>query len=149
MQALRTILLTLSLLATATAQDAAPPENPALRYQTIFWSTVAAFGLGAAILLWRMHALQVAAHREQREGNARLEQALSQVRELRGLLPICAHCKSIRDDAGYWHRIEAYLTQHSKASLSHGICPTCADDHYPELGIDAETGQPPMDREAG
>jgi hypothetical protein len=53
-------------------------------------------------------------------------------------LPICAQCKSIRDDEGYWHRIESYLTRNSKASLSHGICPGCATNLYPGLlpGLD-------------
>lgn len=147
MQALRTLLL-LSLLSVAPAQSDAQAENHGLRHQTIFWSAISALGLGAAILLWRMHALQVSTNREQQVLNARLEEALSQVRELRGLLPICAHCKSIRDDAGYWHRIESYLTQNSKASLSHGICPTCADDHYPGMRADIENKRPPPGRES-
>jgi PAS domain-containing protein len=61
-----------------------------------------------------------------------LQEALGQVRELSGLLPICASCKSIRDDKGYWTRLEAYLSEHSKAEFSHGICPDCARKLYPE-----------------
>jgi PAS domain S-box-containing protein len=52
---------------------------------------------------------------------------------LRGLLPICAHCKSIRDDRGYWHSVEAYMSEHTDAELSHGICPDCMKKLYPEL----------------
>lgn len=62
-----------------------------------------------------------------------LQHALGQVRELSGLLPICSSCKSIRDDKGYWTRLEAYLCEHSKAEFSHGICPECAKKLYPEL----------------
>jgi PAS domain S-box-containing protein len=59
--------------------------------------------------------------------------ALSEVKTLSGLLPICAACKKIRDDKGYWHQIEAYVLLHSEAEFSHGICPECAQKYYPEL----------------
>jgi len=52
---------------------------------------------------------------------------------LRGFLPICAHCKKIRDDEGYWQQIEGYIQQRSEAKFSHGICPECARSLYPEL----------------
>jgi sigma-B regulation protein RsbU (phosphoserine phosphatase) len=54
-----------------------------------------------------------------------LEAALANIRKLTGLLPICAYCKSIRDDSNYWHRVEEYVTEHSGATFSHGICPRC------------------------
>jgi DNA-binding response OmpR family regulator len=54
-----------------------------------------------------------------------LQDALSNVRKLSGLLPICAYCKSIRDDSNYWHRVEEYVSEHSDARFSHGICPKC------------------------
>jgi PAS domain S-box-containing protein len=57
----------------------------------------------------------------------------TEIKTLRGLLPICAHCKKIRDDQGYWQQIESYVTQHSDADFTHGICPTCFETHYPEL----------------
>lgn len=62
-----------------------------------------------------------------------LEQALSEIQVLRGILPICASCKKIRDDKGYWTQIESYIGAHSKAVFSHGICPGCVKQHYPEL----------------
>lgn len=62
-----------------------------------------------------------------------LRQALDQVRTLSGLLPICANCKKIRDDKGYWQQIEHYLASHSGASFSHGLCPDCVRQLYPEL----------------
>ena len=54
-----------------------------------------------------------------------LEAALSRVRQLQGLLPICAWCKKIRDDQNYWHQVESYLGLHSDVRFSHGICPEC------------------------
>jgi hypothetical protein len=63
----------------------------------------------------------------------RLEQALSQIRTLRGLLPICANCKKIRDDKGYWNQLETYIHDHSEAQFSHGICPECRKKLYPGL----------------
>jgi phosphoserine phosphatase RsbU/P len=56
---------------------------------------------------------------------AQLEESLSQVRRLQGLLPICAYCKKVRDDKNSWHQIEAYVSQHSEAKFSHGVCPSC------------------------
>lgn len=61
-----------------------------------------------------------------------LQQALSQVKTLSGLLPICASCKKIRDDKGYWHQVELYVQDHTRAEFSHGICPECAKRLYPE-----------------
>jgi GAF domain-containing protein len=66
-----------------------------------------------------------------------LRQALREIKTLRGLIPICAHCKSIRDDAGYWHRLERYLTLHTEAEFSHGICSDCLAQHYGDLGTGA------------
>jgi PleD family two-component response regulator len=62
---------------------------------------------------------------EQKNLIAELKQALDEVKLLSGLLPICAWCKSIRDDKGYWNQLEAYLSSHSEVKFSHGICPRC------------------------
>jgi len=61
-----------------------------------------------------------------------LQAALTKIKTLSGLLPICASCKKIRDDTGYWSQIENYISAHSDASFSHGICPDCAQKLYPE-----------------
>jgi hypothetical protein len=63
-----------------------------------------------------------------------LRDALAKVKTLSGFLPICASCKKIRDDKGYWNQIEAYLSAHSELEFSHGLCPDCARKLYPELG---------------
>jgi hypothetical protein len=65
--------------------------------------------------------------------NQDLETALSEIKTLQGIVPICSYCKKIRDDEGYWDQVETYLSQHSEAKFSHGICPDCAKEHYPEL----------------
>ncbi len=62
-----------------------------------------------------------------------LEDALSRVKKLGGLLPICAHCKKIRDDKGYWNQLESYISTHSEADFSHSICPDCEKKFYPEF----------------
>ncbi len=64
---------------------------------------------------------------------AELQKALKKVKTLSGFLPICASCKKIRDDKGYWNQIEAYISEHSEAEFSHGICPECAQKLYPEI----------------
>lgn len=71
---------------------------------------------------------------------ASLQQALADVETLGGLLPICANCKSIRDDEGYWNQIESYLHAHSGTQFSHGICPKCAKTLYPEFDLFKEDG---------
>ncbi len=62
-----------------------------------------------------------------------LQEALDQVTTLKGFIPICANCKKIRDDQGFWNQIESYIQQHSDARFSHGICPECVKKLYPEL----------------
>lgn len=64
-----------------------------------------------------------------------LQEALTTVKTLTGLLPICSNCKKIRDDKGYWNQIETYIHQHSQAEFSHGICPDCAKKLYPEFDL--------------
>lgn len=61
------------------------------------------------------------------------DEALAEVRTLRGLLPICGFCKDIRDASGHWHQLEAYIVQHSDAQFSHGVCPSCTEKHYGDI----------------
>ncbi|HZC81168.1 MAG TPA: hypothetical protein VE222_05525, partial [Nitrospiraceae bacterium] len=70
--------------------------------------------------------------RELAEKNRDLEQALKEVKVLRGFIPICASCKKIRDDKGYWQQIETYIQERSEALFSHGICKECMKKHYPD-----------------
>ncbi len=64
-----------------------------------------------------------------------LNQALQKVKTLSGLLPICSHCKKIRDDKGYWNQIETYIRKHSDAEFTHSICRECAEKYYPGFKI--------------
>ncbi|MDK9706971.1 MAG: cache domain-containing protein [Desulforhopalus sp.] len=77
------------------------------------------------------------------EENRKTEEALANVRQLKGMLPICANCKKIRDDKGYWNQVEVYIQEHSDASFSHGICPECVKVLYgkEEWYLDAEKDQ--------
>jgi len=77
----------------------------------------------------RMLATQAALASKVRE----LGEALEQVRTLRGILPICASCKMVRNDAGYWQQVEVYVSDHTEAEFSHGICPDCMRRLYPEF----------------
>jgi PAS domain S-box-containing protein len=74
-------------------------------------------------------------HLEEERENllSELQQALLEVKQLSGLLPICASCKKIRNDDGYWEQIEGYIEKHTDAEFSHGICPECSKRLYPEL----------------
>jgi len=64
-----------------------------------------------------------------------LTQSLLKVRTLEGIIPICMHCKKIRDDKGSWSQIEQYIHEHSEAKFSHGICDDCMEKHHPEVAI--------------
>ena len=72
---------------------------------------------------------------ELRKRTAELEDALAHIKTLRGFLPICSMCKKILDDKGYWTQIEQYVRDHSDATFSHGICPDCLKEHYPDLVV--------------
>ena len=65
--------------------------------------------------------------------NKNLARQLTTVKQLRGLLPICSNCKSIRDDQGYWNKIEAYINEHADVEFTHSICPKCVKDLYPDF----------------
>ena len=77
----------------------------------------------------------------QREATEALRQALEEVRTLECLLPVCAWCKRVRDDKGYWGQIEDYLTKNRGTLLSHGICPECAEASRREAALDKEARQ--------
>jgi len=64
--------------------------------------------------------------------NLELSAAMANIRTLKGLVPICAACKKIRDDAGYWHQVEAYIHAHTEAEFSHGLCPECSPQYFPQ-----------------
>ena len=71
----------------------------------------------------------------------KLKEALEKVKTLSGLIPICSNCKKIRDDQGYWNQVEKYVTEHSEAQFSHGICPECAKKLYPDFDLYDDEGK--------
>ncbi|HWI57341.1 MAG TPA: GAF domain-containing protein [Bacillota bacterium] len=77
-------------------------------------------------------ARQVMALLESRRVSAQLAETLEQMKTLRGLLPICAWCKRIRDDKGYWNQVEAYIRTYTEAHFTHGICPECLERERPK-----------------
>lgn len=88
-------------------------------------------------LLARIRAMVriLTAERERDRLIVELKEALSKVKILSGLLPICSHCRKIRDDKGYWNQIEAYIQKHSDATFSHSICEACAEKYYSDLNL--------------
>jgi PAS domain S-box-containing protein len=70
---------------------------------------------------------------------ASLEHALKEVKTLSGIIPICAGCKKIRNDKGFWDQVETYISNHSEAHFSHGLCPDCIRKYYPEFAQDQRT----------
>lgn len=74
------------------------------------------------------------------EANRKLEEALAQVKQLRGLLPICGYCKRVRDGQNYWNQIESYLACNADVQFTHGVCEDCFDKQLKDLGMTAEQG---------
>lgn len=72
-------------------------------------------------------------YNKEKELNAKLIEAMSHIKQLRGLLPICANCKKIRNDQGYWEQVETYFQEHSDVAFTHGFCPECVRKLYPEV----------------
>lgn len=104
-----------------------PPVDP-------MWKVICNRGLALmAIWVTAFLGLQLKTIEKEREKVLMAyEAAQEQVRILRGFLPICAACKKIRDDRGHWNQMEEYITNHSEAVFSHGICPECEQKLYPE-----------------
>jgi streptogramin lyase len=103
---------------------------PRFYQRSWFMPLVVACLLGAGVAFYR---LRVAALRaRQVELQRHVDEAVANIKVLRGLLPICASCKRVRDDSGYWDQIETYIGQHSEAGFSHSVCPECLVKLYPE-----------------
>ena len=121
-------------------------------YRTLWALSLYALALAGCVAL--LVRVQVAKLERERAINARLreldrlkdkankalerqvEDHTAKLKVLSGLLPICARCKKIRDDQGYWNRIEDYIDRHSEASFSHGVCPDCLTEVYPGIDVD-------------
>jgi ligand-binding sensor domain-containing protein len=106
-------------------------------YQTLWFRLLLI--VPAALAVLSAHRIRVR-HLEARERDltARVEAALGQIKTLHGLLPICASCKKIRDDSGYWNLMETYIGAHSSAEFSHSVCPECIETLYPDYAAHAK-----------
>ena len=71
-----------------------------------------------------------------------LQKAMSEIKTLRGIIPICVHCKKIRDDKGFWEAVEKYIEERSEAGFSHGICPDCLRKYFPDIAAEILDGDP-------
>lgn len=112
---------------------------PELHYENKILSiSISPFAHGAIITSQDITA-QKNAESERLKLIENLQSALSEVETLRGLLPICACCKKIRDDQGYWNHIEAYLRKHTNTEFTHTLCPECVKQYYPDLWKHMET----------
>jgi hypothetical protein len=85
----------------------------------------------------------VTTKRELQQKTVELQEALDHVKLLKGMLPICASCKKIRDDKGYWQGVEEYISSHSEAQFSHGLCPDCMKKLYPDYYGETKKENPP------
>lgn len=111
-------------------------DPPALLFQntgfnSAFFLSVLIFEIWSGLLIMmlnnqRMEEELLVSHEELKEYVGALEKAHSEVKVLKGLLPICSSCKKIRDDQGYWNHLEDYIDAHSEATFTHGLCPGCA-----------------------
>ncbi len=90
---------------------------------------VGLIGLAGGVHYARLARLRAS----ERELQRRVDEAMANVKVLRGLLPICSSCKNVRDDTGYWNRIDEYLIEHTDTQLTHGICPECIKKLYPDV----------------
>jgi hypothetical protein len=114
---------------------------PELEYDTKILSITISPFPGGAIITSQDITEQKNAEQERLKLIDKLQQALSELETLRGLLPICACCKKIRDDHGYWNHIESYLRKHTLADFTHTLCPDCVKQFYPDLWQKMEAGK--------
>jgi len=118
----------ITLMTELSAQTTHQAMDYSFEIIGVFGSAMLVAGV---ILIKPVFVLIKNAEEEQRALAVSLKEALDNVKVLKELLPICANCKKIRDDDGYWQQIETYITDNSDTYFSHGICPDCCEELYP------------------
>lgn len=93
------------------------------------YANICGFFISNQIALSRRHIFRLL--NEEKSANKKLEAAIKEIKTLQGILPICAYCKKIRNDSGYWKQLEGYLTEHTDALFSHSVCPECLKKEHP------------------
>ena len=118
---------------TILEQEGQLAEAALNREAVVRWALIAVLALVVLSLatLYARFRFKQQSEARLRSQAAALAEALDRARTLRGLLPICASCKKIRDDNGYWTQVEAYVRAHSEAEFTHSLCPDCTDQLYP------------------
>lgn len=96
-------------------------------------------GGGALVCGWLLARAFGRSRRAERRRRDELAEAMASIRTLRGMLPVCGWCRRVRSDAGYWERIEAYISAHSDTTFTHGICQDCLNEHFPDLAGDPDS----------
>lgn len=119
---------------------AAPEAGWETNSPLIIYYRIVSLAVGLFILILLFFQKQEMDNRKKAEAGrneliGELQEALKEVKQLSGLLPICSYCKKVRDDKGYWNQIETYIQDHSDAKFSHGICQRCAEKHYPDYDV--------------
>lgn len=132
LEALRDIPIIVVTAKTATGDLQAAFSAGAMDYITKpVTSTELLARVNSALMLKQEMDCRKAREVELRRSNDELQRALREVKALKGLVPICASCKKIRNDQGFWQQLEEYIQQHSEAEFSHGLCTPCIKKHYP------------------
>jgi len=120
------------IIAIIGADISARNWQEAIRTYRLF-ANVITFLLAGIVSVFAVLLSRIARHRNRlHKVNLALEQSLNDVKNLEGVIPICMYCKGIRDDEESWHKLEKYIADHSSAEFSHGICPSCMQERYPE-----------------
>jgi hypothetical protein len=86
-----------------------------------------------SIFSYYIEEIRLGAHISLMAEEKQSQKYLNEIKTLQGILPICSNCKRIRNDEGIWNRLESYITQHSEAEFTHGVCPDCIKELYPDL----------------
>ena len=108
-------------------------ETSQSRLENISITLTSAGVLSSAIIAFLATYRVIKAEKVLLDEKNKLQKALKEIKTLHGIIPICSYCKQIRDDKGLWSRMEEYIREHSEANFSHGICPDCLQEHYPEI----------------
>ncbi|WP_299979541.1 hypothetical protein [Desulfobacula sp.] len=128
------------MMGTAFAMIQFPGVLNVFDYSTDFKTRFIISMLVVTFFSWLFESLRQHFYERLQNQKIELEAAFTKIKTLSGMIPICASCKKIRDDSGYWNQIESYIQKHSEAEFSHGICPECAKKLYPDLDLDENIG---------
>ncbi len=120
------------IMANKTIRESNGPE---LKFEVMFAGkrySIASQQMQIIDLLLSTYETILYKNRELERMNRELKEALNTINQLQGMLPICSNCHKIRDDDGYWHRVEEYIEKHSDVTFTHSLCPECLNKLYPE-----------------